>query len=51
MKNIYNIPEIKVISLLAKSDICAGEYDGADGGKDPEFTLSGFLDDDIVIGR
>ena len=50
MKNMYNTPEIKVISLLAKSEICAGSDDGVDGGQDPEFTLSGFLDDDAIIG-
>ncbi len=50
MKNIYDAPEFKVISLMAKSAICAGEDDGVDGGQDPEFALSGFFDDDTIIG-
>ena len=52
MKNIYNIPEIKVISLLAKSDICAGEDDGVNGGQDENGvpSISGFFEDDTIIG-
>ena len=46
MKNIYDAPEFKVISLMAKSAMCAGEYDGVDGGQEEDGmpTLSNFFD-------
>lgn len=47
MKNIYDAPEFKVISLIAKSAICAGEEDGVDGGQDPGLTLSGFFNEEV----
>lgn len=48
MKNMYNTPDIKVISLLSKSAICAGEDDGVDGGQEGEMPeISGFFDDTV----
>ena len=44
MKKIYDAPEFKVISLMAKSAMCAGDYDGVYGGQDEDEipTLSNF---------
>ena len=40
MKNTYDAPEFKVVSLLAETEICAGEFDEVNGAQ-PGIVFSG----------